>query len=205
MKTATLVTVTLLFTLSGASANSSEMERRLQEQERQIARLETQNSQLRWLIHRRGIEIDDPSLLHPESKSHPEAPGSDARTHFVKKGESLGEIARQAGTTPEHLATLNKLQNPQLIQIGQRLRLPAVKALPDQPAVAPASKPATHIVAPGENLYRIAIKYRMPLDQLLNNNPGVDPHTLRIGQELQVATHPEQATESTGAEASPVS
>ncbi len=60
----------------------------------------------------------------PESK---EATVSNDRFHTVKPGESLSRIAKQHGTTPEILAGLNKIKNPAMIQVGQKLALPAIE------------------------------------------------------------------------------
>jgi peptidoglycan endopeptidase LytE len=42
----------------------------------------------------------------------------------------------------------------------------------------------THVVQPGENLYRIALKYGVTVDDLMRANGLVDPRQLRVGQVL---------------------
>lgn len=44
----------------------------------------------------------------------------------------------------------------------------------------------THVVQPGENLYRIALKYGIGVDELMRANGLLDPRQLRVGQVLVV-------------------
>ena len=43
--------------------------------------------------------------------------------HIVKSGDTLSKIAAIYGTSYQEIARLNKLQNPILIYVGQRLRI----------------------------------------------------------------------------------
>lgn len=53
------------------------------------------------------------------------APAPDAeRVHVVKRGDTLGRIARRYGTTVARLVTLNGITDPNLIRVGQRIKLP---------------------------------------------------------------------------------
>lgn len=206
MNASSIISAVLLLTLTSAIAKPNEMERRLQEQERQIARLETENSQLWWLVHRRGIEIDDPSLIRPDDDdAAPTATKTSDRTHLVKKGDSLSVIARRAGTSPERLVLLNEIKNPELIEIGQRIRLPEDTVARTPAPRIPSPEVATHIVAPGETLYRISINHGMKLDRLLNENPDVEPHSLQVGQKLRITSPTAQATEATNGQKLPIS
>lgn len=51
--------------------------------------------------------------------------GGDPSAHVVRSGETLSSIARRYGTTAERLAELNRLDDPNRLAVGQRLRLPA--------------------------------------------------------------------------------
>jgi lipoprotein NlpD len=46
------------------------------------------------------------------------------RTHTVQAGETVKIIAARYGVSPEDLARWNRIENPNLIHVGQRLRLP---------------------------------------------------------------------------------
>ncbi len=65
------------------------------------------------------------------------APAPPQNIHVVVKGESLGKIATDKGTTMAELLKLNRIRDPKKIQIGQRLILPPTPAAPATPAAAP--------------------------------------------------------------------
>jgi LysM repeat protein len=46
-------------------------------------------------------------------------------TYVVKRGDSLGSIAKRTGVTQRQLMAINALDNPHRIYPGQRLRLTA--------------------------------------------------------------------------------
>ncbi|MGV2437301.1 MAG UNVERIFIED_CONTAM: LysM peptidoglycan-binding domain-containing protein [Anaerolineae bacterium] len=64
-------------------------------------------------------------------------------THTVQRGETLGSIARQYGTTFSAIATANNLANPNLIYVGQQLTIPGATAPATNPTAVPTSAPAT--------------------------------------------------------------
>lgn len=70
--------------------------------------------------------------------------------YTVKPGDTLSAIARRYGTTVSTLARLNKISNPNLIQVGQKLRVPRRGSSPS-PAPAPNPSPGTGSVAGIEN------------------------------------------------------
>jgi len=82
----------------------------------------------------------------------PGTPSEPAREHIVQPGENLFRIALRYGTTVEAIAAANRIVNPSFIRVGQRLVIPAV-------GEAPAGCTKVHVVQPGENLYRIALRY----------------------------------------------
>ena len=55
----------------------------------------------------------------------PQAPAAPAgKTYTVVKGDTLSEIAAQYGTTVDTLVELNGISNPNLIVVGQKIKLP---------------------------------------------------------------------------------
>lgn len=54
----------------------------------------------------------------------------------------------------------------------------------------------THVVQPGENLYRISLKYAVGVDELMRANGLLDPRQLRVGQVLLI---PPSVTPAAGA------
>ena len=184
MKPASLILIATLTAIASPAADANEYERRLREQERQIKQLETENSRLRWLLQRN----DQPTIGDPLYGVSGQGAKQD-RIHIVRKGDSLDEIARKNGTTPEILAAHNKLPNEHLIHTDQPLRIPSAPPSPEIDE-RPAAMAKLHTVRAGENLYRIALKHGMELDRLLAQNPGIDPLKLRIGQQVRVSDSP---------------
>jgi LysM repeat protein len=106
--------------------------------------------------------------------------------HIVQPGQTLREIGDLYGISWEELASVNNLPNPNLIQVGQTLIVPAFSATPTvtpatQPvAVVPApttSQPQTqlqtYVVRVGDNPSLIADRFGVTLQSLIElNNLG---------------------------------
>ena len=74
------------------------------------------------------------------------APSPAARTHRVVSGETLAGIAARYGVSSRAIARASRISNPNLIVVGQRLRLPsAASALP---AVSDTAQPQVDRAAP---------------------------------------------------------
>lgn len=99
-----------------------------------------------------------------------------AATHVVRRGETLSGIAAQYGVSQAALARLNSLDDPDLIVIGQRLRVPT-----DGPAVR------VHVVRTGETLSDIAARYGVAVGGLARANRLGDPNLIVTGQRLKIA------------------
>lgn len=70
---------------------------------------------------------------------------NDARVHVVQRGDTLYKIAWQHGVDQRQLARWNGLRDPDLIRVGQRLRLSApalARATPRAPAARNVPRPA---------------------------------------------------------------
>ena len=63
-------------------------------------------------------------------------------THVVERGQELGLIARQYNVSVEDIVTLNGIENPDLLYVGQELTIPAGGVY--QPSEADAPAPSTN-------------------------------------------------------------
>lgn len=67
----------------------------------------------------------------------PATPGQVGRTHTVKRGEYLGQIAEKYGVTVRDMVLANNLARPDHIFVGQRLWIPVL----EQPTPTPSPSP----------------------------------------------------------------
>ncbi|HUQ10771.1 MAG TPA: LysM peptidoglycan-binding domain-containing protein [Steroidobacteraceae bacterium] len=129
-----------------------------------------------------------------------------ARSHRVRKGESLASIAQRYGLSAARLAEMNGLSPSASLRAGRHLNLPeqlprllnASAAPPTAPVVAASTSPenATGASAPAEDFYvvrrgdslqAIAARVRMSEAELLRLNALKDPDRLYEGQRLRIA------------------
>lgn len=112
----------------------------------------------------------------------------------VKKGDTLGSIAKRYKTNWRALAEYNGLDGKARIFVGQTIRIP-VTAASASPANAPAktatAKPAAdsgkiHVVKKGEFPGKIAAMYKVKVADLLALNNLTVKSTIRVGQKLRI-------------------
>ena len=118
---------------------------------------------------------------------------SDSFTHVVKKGESLGSIARKYNVTVASIKQWNHLKRD-TIQTGQKLKIyrsgapmaqvsKASKNGGKGKSTAPAVK--MHTVKKGETLSSISRKYGCTVNDIKKWN-GLKSNTVKIGQKLKI-------------------
>ncbi|MGH2721428.1 MAG: LysM peptidoglycan-binding domain-containing protein [Actinomycetota bacterium] len=118
-------------------------------------------------------------------------------TYIVVEGDTVWGIARRYGTSGRAIAERNRLPNVDLVRIGQQLTIPGTAA-PGAAAAVPTT--IRHTVAAGENLSRIAVRYRATVPGLVEVNKLTNPDHLRLGQ---VLTIPVEVTPAATAPAAP--
>ncbi len=64
---------------------------------------------------------DKPAASKPAANNKPASTGG---THTVKKGDTLSAIAKKYKTTVNELVKINGIKNPNLIKVGQTIKLP---------------------------------------------------------------------------------
>lgn len=100
--------------------------------------------------------------------------------HVVQSGENLFRIALRYGTTVQAIASANGIANPALIKAGQVLRIPSGTQL-----TAPAGE-TTYVVQPGDNLFRIGLRFGMSHTYLAQYNGIANPALIYVGQVLRI-------------------
>ena len=128
-----------------------------------------------------------------------------ARSHRVRRGETLAEIAKRYGLTAARLAQINGLSQNATLRTGRHLNLPeqlprllnasaaapaqAVSTVPSPENATAASAPAEdfYVVRRGDSLQVIASRVRVPEAELLRMNSLKDPDRLYEGQRLRIS------------------
>jgi LysM repeat protein len=146
------------------------------------------------------------------------ASSSDAITHEVKPGETLGKIRALYGVSLAEIMAWNNIKDANRIRAGQKLTIQrtqtatvpapdtsgshavapeAASKARDKVATAKAKKKvvpssvAVHRVSQGDTLYSIARKYDTTVDKIIAVNPDQlsDPRHLRVGMRLALPAH----------------
>jgi LysM repeat protein len=102
-----------------------------------------------------------------------------AGEYTVQPGDTLSAIAVRFGTSMAALQLLNGLNDAQVVRAGQTLKLPAGKLHPDE-----SPWWFIYVVQPGETLSEVAVRFRVPLADLLRVNEIANPGRARAGQRL---------------------
>jgi len=100
--------------------------------------------------------------------------------HIVQEGETLFVIAQKYGLTLDALIKANPGINPDLINIGQEIKIPDQKGKKRPPSAK------THTIQEGETLFVIAQKYEVTLEALQTANPDLKPDLIHVGQKLNI-------------------
>ncbi len=97
-------------------------------------------------------------------------------THTVKRGDTLGSLARRYKVKVTTLKAYNNIRNERHLQIGQKLRIP-----PTGTAYA-----ITHTIRRGDTLGRLAKRYKVDVATLKSYNKITNDKSLQIGRKLKV-------------------
>lgn len=110
----------------------------------------------------------------PQPVQHVDHPASG--TYIVQPGDTLSAIATKYGTTYQNLAAINSIGNPNVIQVGQVLKVTG------QPTAE-----NTYFVQAGDTLSGIAIKFGTTVSDLVSRNHIVNPNVIYVGQKIYLA------------------
>ena len=100
--------------------------------------------------------------------------------YVVQWGDTVYGIARRFGLPPDAIVQANNLANPNFIRAGQVLIIPTLPP--------PPPGPITYVVQPGDNLYRISLKFKVPIEAIIAINRIINPWFIRAGQILIIPT-----------------
>ena len=92
---------------------------------------------------------------------------------YVRPGDSFWYYSQLFRIPLQLIIDSNRNINPQTIQQGQRIQIPAYVA-------------QNYQIKSGDSLWSIAMSRNLPLDTLFLINPNLNPNRLQIGQTIQV-------------------
>jgi len=104
-------------------------------------------------------------------------------TYTVEQGDNPWSIALEFGVTVEALLEANGLSEDIILEVGQELLIPLA---PEEATPQPTPSPQGIIykVAPGDNLWSIALEFGVTVEALMEANGLSEDAILDIGQEL---------------------
>ena len=93
--------------------------------------------------------------------------------YVVKKGDTLSAIAKKYKTTVKVLASLNNIKNPNIIYVGEKIKIPKNK---------------TYTIKSGDTLSSIAKKYNTTWQNIYNKNKNIikNPNKIYPGQIINI-------------------
>ncbi len=125
-----------------------------------------------------------PTLETPSVTPTPSCPSE----YVVQSGDLLSTIAQKCGVSVEAIVALNPTLDPNNIQVGQTILLPAPGTGFTPTAIPSDTKPGTTIsirVMEGDTLESIAAKCWSTVADIVKLNKIEDPNFLSVGMELK--------------------
>ena len=128
---------------------------------------------------------------------------TNAKSHIVKKGETLTLIARQHGVSINSLVQNNGIKNPDIILTGQKL---IVNPIHKTSNLNPTTNPQTfsqqsqgnqYKVLEGDTINRIAKSHGISNETLIASNSGINPDQIQTGQIIKIPTDQPEAVKET--------
>jgi flagellum-specific peptidoglycan hydrolase FlgJ len=111
----------------------------------------------------------------PSNAATPREPDAQLamRTYVVEEGDSVRTIAKQFGVTNETIIWENDLTDPDILQVGQEVRILPFSGL-------------IHEVRPGDTVASVANAYDALIPDVVSANKLSDPFIIVIGQRLAI-------------------
>jgi flagellum-specific peptidoglycan hydrolase FlgJ len=119
-----------------------------------------------------AVAVDEAPSTNAATPAEPDVEMA-IRTYVVEEGDSVRTIARQFGVTNETIIWENDLTDPDVLRIGQELRILPFSGL-------------IHEVRPGDTVASVANAYDARVQDVIAANKLSDPYIIVVGQNLAV-------------------
>ena len=140
-----------------------------------------------------GMFLDDSEDVPKEQKKPRKIPGdrqqpstqSPVIYYTVQAGDTLSSIAQKYGTTVHEIAVINSITNPNLIYVGQVLKIyPGNRSIKKRRKIFTT----TYIVQSGDTLTSIAIRFDTTVQAIVDLNDLENPNLIYVGEILKIPT-----------------
>ncbi|MEE9369483.1 MAG: LysM peptidoglycan-binding domain-containing protein [Pontiella sp.] len=145
-----------------------------------------------------ATSIYDPVIIESSSSSVAPYAGAAAaaagstEVYIVQKGDVLSQLAVDYDTTTASLVEINGLSNPDVLYVGQELRVPAGRSGSSKFTTTKSSgsikKGGTYTIKKGDTLSEIAIAAGVGIDDLRSLN-GIKGDQINAGDSLDIPSY----------------
>lgn len=125
-----------------------------------------------------GQVLQLPGATTPTPDPGPTPSPQTETTYIVQPSDNLFRIGLKFGISWVQIAEANGLVNPNLISVGDELKIPV-----DAPGPAPAF---SHVVKQGETLFLISLQYGVAWPTIAEANNITSPYVIYVGQTLEI-------------------
>lgn len=135
---------------------------------------------------------DTPAVSNSSNSTTARQPSAGPATldYAIKRGDTLGAIARKYGCTVAELVAANSdlIKNPNRIHIGWKLKIPQHQTTGTMVAPTDNNNSDAYIIKPGDSLWAIARRYGCTVADIvkMNSNLITMPDRIRVGWQLNM-------------------
>jgi lysozyme len=136
------------------------------------------------------LKLKNSQTTNSSSSSSSSTAATTVGTYTVKAGDTLSAIASRYSTSSSTLASLNSLSNPNLIYVGQVLKVSSnasTSSSTNSSANSTVTTAASYTVKAGDTLSAIAAKYGTTYQALASTNSISNPNDIYVGQVIKVS------------------
>lgn len=125
-------------------------------------------------------------LTSTENIATPENTSNQISSYTVQAGNTLSQIALQFNTTVTEIAGLNGIRNPNLIYVGEILKIDTTNDLATITSDKHETNHIIYTIKPGDTLTSIAQKYNVTIQSIINLNNIINPNLIYAGTRLRI-------------------
>ena len=133
----------------------------------------------------RQTATQNTTVNRQESQQNKQQATTSNGTYTVKNGDTLSQIAARFNTTTSALASSNHISNPNLIEVGQQLRINN-NANVQKNTSHYSTNSSDYVVQSGDSLSKIAAYHGLNWRSIAAKNDIQSPYTIFVGQHLSL-------------------